>query len=627
MAKMPAWMQVKLAREVRAKIATTITLPQSSPKLPSVSRKSGDLTWNGQRLLTYTFPHAGLITWPSISPKIDSGDAEAIEIDNVILGGDGPDSIHNVYSPVARRVLLSAHRGDFVDQLGCLPKARDLILEGHSILVPWPTGTGKTYFMAALIHELALAAPEKFGDQYPRLIVTQPAVVTQTQRVLVKDFGLKKSIIVTNYEQLRSTLGGMFLRWETQIENNEPKLIPIWESVPSLIISDECQKLKNETSLNAQIFLRASRVQVPIIFFSATPYSRPSHTRVVAVNLRPKVSFGPYHDTTLSNALYPAWVASHCPNGNAYDWSPKAMASIRKDLDPYTVRLPSVKYKNGVKVHMTFTHFATNEEATIYADAYAEYLEKLDALGKPHPGAQMEFLVALGQLIKKSSLIRAPHMGRFAVETYKKFPGKSIILSFSYSESIDACKETLIQNGIAPENIVELSGRITGKARQKQIDLYQSDKAHFLLLMTGAGGAGLSLDHNRFNKRPRIMIAPALWNAEQFLQVIGRPHRVLTESTTHIFVVWYHGTAEERMMKKMKYKLRSLKEVIKGGDTSFIDGITEKEAKTFSRAVLDSTATGGDEDENTEVEATMTVADEDAPMPTIDVESESEENE
>ena len=83
--------------------------------------------------------------------------------------------------------------------------------------------------------------------------------------------------------------------------------------------------------------------------------------------------------------------------------------------------------------------------------------------------------------------------------------------------------------------------------------------------MFQAGYAGLSLHHHEKNNRPRRVLLPPVWSSEEFIQFLGRAHRINTQSTTYQHIIWYAGTVEERVMARCQQKTTSSKAVM--GDT------------------------------------------------------------
>lgn len=130
-------------------------------------------------------------------------------------------------------------------------------------------GVGKTYIIGQLLRWL-WDTNFHVGPVYslfPYTVVTKAPIVTQTERVLRDKFGLPVGkyvggVLVTNYDQLRASLGDIMIQWHTQIVNGEEVLFPVWRDTihPCVIVWDECQSLKNTGSTQTEIARAYSRI-------------------------------------------------------------------------------------------------------------------------------------------------------------------------------------------------------------------------------------------------------------------------------------------------------------------------------------------------------------------------------
>ena len=164
-------------------------------------------------------------------------------------------------------IKLYPFQSKAIDQ--CYPQLN----EGKSLVLIGATGTGKTYVAGSLLRKLEdneyfqwrkAQLSEKLGyDLQPIfdvIYVTKASVVQQTQDVLFREFKIPPHrVFVTNYDQLRSTLGGMWIQWTKQLTGNAENWveIPEWlrERKPLMIICDEVQALKNHGSMQHQIMI------------------------------------------------------------------------------------------------------------------------------------------------------------------------------------------------------------------------------------------------------------------------------------------------------------------------------------------------------------------------------------
>jgi len=141
-------------------------------------------------------------------------------------------------------------------------------------------------------------------------------------------------------------------------------------------------------------------------------------------------------------------------------------------------------------------------------------------------------------------------------------------------------------------NVAQIVG---GRNCDPDKDAFQRDKKPFLLLTIACGGAGLSLDHNKGNRRQRYMFCSAVWNDIMMAQLAGRTQRVMTESASYLYILYFVGTTEQDKLQRVLRKVKCLKEVTtksavrtadEGEAGTFVDGIDQVEHHTHSHERL-----------------------------------------
>lgn len=159
------------------------------------------------------------------------------------------------------------------------------------------TGSGKTFMLGACVAALKRM---KFFDDYrgftPVLYVTKAPIVKQTEDVMIDCFGLDAmTMMVVNIEQLRSTLGKIFIQEQTVVVQGQEHIVFKWKprGLPRLIIWDEAQVLKNIDSTQSRIAQALNDTTELVhgpeahrtvqIFASATPFMRLIETKCFAV--------------------------------------------------------------------------------------------------------------------------------------------------------------------------------------------------------------------------------------------------------------------------------------------------------------------------------------------------------
>lgn len=129
------------------------------------------------------------------------------------------------------------------------------------LLLQAGTGTGKTFIGGAVIDRLIASNWQREFSRaasfHPAFWwITKPAIVTKTRRDLEAAFGLTRDkLLVTSYDQLRSSFGKQFFGSHTVMVNGEPEILykPVEFQLPWFILWDECHSLKNEDSRQSRI--------------------------------------------------------------------------------------------------------------------------------------------------------------------------------------------------------------------------------------------------------------------------------------------------------------------------------------------------------------------------------------
>lgn len=153
----------------------------------------------------------------------------------------------------------------------------------HACLLRAATGSGKTYMVGNVIARLLhIDFFKDWPAVYHTMVVTKANVVEQFKRDLKYQFGvdMDDGVLVTNYDQLRSSFGSNVLKRDIIIKQGNEietfKWLPFLH--PRLIIADEAHSLKNENSTQSKIFQALNEPPVCNKIFqihmSATPFTR-----------------------------------------------------------------------------------------------------------------------------------------------------------------------------------------------------------------------------------------------------------------------------------------------------------------------------------------------------------------
>ena len=124
-------------------------------------------------------------------------------------------------------------------------------------------------------------------------------------------------------------------------------------------------------------------------------------------------------------------------------------------------------------------------------------------------------------------------------------------------------------------------GNQSRKARQQEIDAFQTGKTKVCIFTFKAGGVGLSLHHHDDTCLQREAVLAPCYSAIELVQGLGRAPRLTSLSETTQTMLYYKGTIEDHVADKVSQKLKCLKEVVRQRE-SWDDVIVEASGKELS---------------------------------------------
>ena len=447
------------------------------------------------------------------------------------------------------------------------------------------TGAGKTFVQGGVILMTRTLCPERFPYNKFWIMLTPKAVVDQTMQVFTLPVFEKilLSTLIKSLPSMGAGFGDAFLEWRTVVQNSEPVMFPFWRPnmYPCEVTLDESQMVKNEDSDASKIVLSCSYSGIPMSFYSATPYSRPCQTRTIACALQPEIEIAGSR-TMLTPQLFPAWVRARSAPHNPVEWSPAALRSVQKDLEPQTIRF-TCKYPHKLLVKLAACRFRSPQSYARYQAAFDEWQQIREERGKNPLVGMAQLLVAIQKFNQVAEEERVEPQADYGLALFREREqfGKlkpAIIFGFAHKTSLDMAYEYVRQR-IDPKLISLIYGGQTDTARSREVGRFKSDRAPILLMTLACGGAGLSLHHSPTNSRQRYSLASFVWNDIQQAQFAGRTQRINSQSASYLILLYYEGTEEARKVHKMKHKLRTLREVITPvqGEGGFVDDIDDVE--------------------------------------------------
>jgi len=386
-----------------------------------------------------------------------------------------------------------------------------LVDEKQGILLLAGVGTGKTFVLGKVIRQLLdmnyfegrTMAP------WPIVYVTKASVVTQTERVLKKQFGVKVGVEceVINIDQLRSKFGELMVRDKTVIQDGEPHVVWEWRRNvhPLFIVWDECQALKNEWSQQSQIgqsfndIVDLFGVHTIQIFSSATPFVKVSEAKCFSVATRIPFQYGMGKPQPLTNTLWPQFAKEVAHPDDPHVLSPDSISNLVKRLDDYIVEIKSrdVRADHHALNRVNLIEFRNPEELEEYNNALEEFYQqkaKLEAKEDMSEGERrMNMLVILLKFRQKAEWIRAPYLAQAMFESVTKHD-KAAVAAVNFKQTIIRIVKILTEEyGVERDEISLIWGggvKASKTQKQKLREKFKENQA----LIEALAGEGIDLE-------------------------------------------------------------------------------------------------------------------------------------
>lgn len=364
------------------------------------------------------------------------------------------------------------------------PKAGVLLLS--------PTGTGKTYMMAALFRILWDIGyhENKTYSHIPYLLISKSTVLEQISRALKKNYKLAPvaDVEVINIEMLRSNRGKMWVLKKDEVINGEEVTTFSWKPNmnPVVVALDESQGAKNVASIRnrgsaqGQIMCAYSDIKryAQLVCVSASPFTRVCEAKCFAVSTHKDLTFilgkrSPFPEKTkLNNDNWPTYAALIAEPASPFDYVQAAIERLMEDLKDYIVRVVGVKSqfkgRNSVKV-IPFPNDESRQRYLKAWDVMQERKAKADAM-KGVEGASQECMFAI--LTAFTMAAEKEHAETWANDMHSLVTkkNKAAVCNAKFKGTIIAAFKELIKLGVTRDQISIIWGGGQTAQTQKQKD-------------------------------------------------------------------------------------------------------------------------------------------------------------
>ena len=321
----------------------------------------------------------------------------------------------------------------------------------------------------------------------------------------------------------KATMCGVPITWT----NYEKARRPGWKPPEgAFVIFDEVHRCKSPSSAQSELLARVSTKHKTLLL-SATPFESPLDTRAVLHVLR----------QTHWSEWYAQLPGFDCYRNkfrnNAWTWrgSPDSIAKLHHLIAPHMVKTSWREVDGYPELHVRPELVDVRDVAAVQAA-----LEDIAA------SDQLDITKSLKQRMFVESAKVDP-MSDMAVDYMAQ--GRSVIGFFNFTESLRAWADLM------GASIID--GSVSGTERAKVVEAFQNAKKPTALAVNiRAGGEGIDL-HDTVGV-PRVAMHCPTWSARDFLQCVGRTHRVGAKSLALHLIMFAGGTVDTRVMDKLSLK-------------------------------------------------------------------------
>lgn len=399
-------------------------------------------------------------------------------------------------------------------------------------------GTGKTYQSLAA----AIATGLEVG-------VVCPKSVLRSWRDAFRHFGQQPAFIV-NYESIRT--GKREIVRKTGKEGRPFE----WTLDPDhvMIVWDEAHNLKNR-SLNRSMAMAAIRQGFKQLFVSGTMAAKP--TNLAATGVAVGLHRG-------GRESYEAFLTAHgCWKvGETWEFDRHRgalhLAKIHRVVFPRRgARVKISDLGDRFPETQILCEAIETEDTKAIAKAYAEVKEmlaRLAAQGKSAGEIEIAQRVAYMAVRKQSETAKVPALVDMAQAEIEE--GRSVAIFLNFTEA----RERIMQ--LLKTDCAVFGGQDIRK-RDAAIAKFQADESRVIVVMSAAGGTGVSL-HDVHGVYPRTALICPDNNAVTLGQVLGRVHRAGGKSRSRQIIVYAADTVEESICDNVRQKLSAIQTVNDG---------------------------------------------------------------
>ena len=389
------------------------------------------------------------------------------------------------------------------------------------------TGTGKTVVALSVARDLQLT---------PFVVCPKSVVPAWKEWIQKFDF----PVHVYNYEKLIRGTTEFYKRKGTQ---------RFWTLHPErvLLIFDEDHRCKGAKSENAKMMIAAKSRGLSTLSLGATSCTNPVEMRALGYLL----------DLHNDRGWWNWCLKNGCKRGTFGGLQFMGSKAALKRIHDHIYKLgqgsrlkitdlPPGSFPEGVIIPEGYDVGAASEIDEIYDDLKS----KLDEI--EHKKSDDDSALTLQLRARQEvEILKVPVLEELARDALEA--DNSVVIFVNFKDTLEALLRRL--SGLHEISIIE--GSQTGVVRELEVKRFQRDESRICLVMTQAGGTGLSL-HDEHGEHPRVSLISPSFSAVDLRQALGRIHRAGAHSPAVQKIIFAEGTVEMRVCRLVRQKLNNI---------------------------------------------------------------------
>ena len=389
------------------------------------------------------------------------------------------------------------------------------------------TGTGKTVVALSVAKDLQLT---------PFVVCPKSVVPAWKEWIQKFDF----PVHVYNYEKLIRGTTEFYKRKGTQ---------RFWTLHPErvLLIFDEDHRCKGAKSENAKMMIAAKNRGISTLSLGATSCTNPVEMRALGYLL----------DLHNDRGWWNWCLKNGCKRGTFGGLQFMGSKAALKRIHDHIYKLgrgsrlkitdlPPGSFPEGVIIPEGYDVGSTKEIEDIYDDLKSK-LDEIEHKKSDDDSALTLQLRARQQV----EILKVPVLEELARDALEG--NNSVVIFVNFRDTLEA----LLRRLSGSHEISVIEGSQTGAARDLEVKRFQKDESRICLVMTQAGGTGLSL-HDVRGEHPRVSLISPSFSAVDLRQALGRIHRAGAHSPAVQKIIFAEGTVEMRVCRLVRQKLNNI---------------------------------------------------------------------